>query len=165
MQPNETGNVINAIIGYQNKGFSTSLAYLHSFNTGRFLFPRELGRENFYVSQLRSWIDGFGDTDIWMLRFKYRPTNERWKDLSLDARISQTIVSDKDNPTSNKYKLPSFYQLTFLGKYKCHGWYDGLTLNLLYVTKYAPSSENLNQAQKFYQSGFHHFSFMMNLSF
>lgn len=165
IQPNETGNVISTKIGYKNKGFSTSLAYLHAFNTGRFLFPRELGREDFYVSQPRSWIDGFGDTDVWMLRFKYRPQAKKWNNLTLDTRLSYTAVSDMDNTAFNKYKLPSFYQLTFLGKYKCDGLLDGLNLSLLYLTKYSPASENLVLAQKFYKSGIHHFSLIANIEF
>ena len=165
IQPNETGNVFSTKVGYKNKGFSASAAYLHAFNTGRFLFPRELGREDFYVSQPRSWIDGFGDLDVLMFRFKYRPEAKKWQNLTLDTRLSYTQTSDMDSTEFNKYKLPAFYQFTFLGKYKCDKLLDGLNFSLLYLTKYSPASENLTEGQQFYRSGIHHFSVMANIVF
>ena len=101
---------------YQNPGkeIEVSASYLKAFDTGRFLFPRELGREDFYVSHPRSWVDGFGDTEIYMLRFRYRKETKQNGRVYIDTRIAKIDAPPIDDARFNKYGLPSYYQLTFL---------------------------------------------------
>lgn len=45
IQPNENGEIASFRSRFNMKHGSVSLAYTHLFSTGRFLFPRELGRD------------------------------------------------------------------------------------------------------------------------
>lgn len=167
IQPNEDANVLSAQFGYQNKpkGWEVSGAFLHSFGTGRFLFPRELGRENFYVSQPRSWIDGQGDSNAWMLRFKYQPQKRHWKHFKLDTRFVRILPSDRDEARFNKYKVSPYYQATILARYKFSHLMKGLSLGLLYVGRFSEDKLDLSYNQTFYKTNFHHMNLIANIKF
>lgn len=168
IQPEEKGQVLNAIAGYADKktGFQASLAYLHSFDGGRFLYPRELGREDFYCSQPRSWVDGLGAADIWMLRLKYQPkTNNFWKNSSWDLRLSQTQIAEESSLNLNKYNVPNFYQATLAAKYKFKKALNGAEIIALYVTRQSKDSEILTAKETFYGTNYHHFSIITSIKF
>lgn len=160
-QPDQTANVISLNAGKKIKDHHFSFSYLHAFGTGRFLYPRELGREDFYVSQPRSWIDGFGDLDVYMLRYKWKI--KPLKDLLFDWRLSYTETAGIDNYEFNKYGLPSFYQSTILLRHKCKNKLEGLKFSLLYLYKYSP--EDMELSKRFYLSDFHHISFISQIDF
>ncbi|MEO0583088.1 MAG: hypothetical protein AAF135_12770, partial [Bacteroidota bacterium] len=163
MQAEERGKVINLQIGIKTGGFRLSMAFLHSLGAGRFLFPRELGREHFYVSQPRSWIDGLGNTYIGMLRLRYQGIEGNWQRLKADLRLSYTEVQEKGAYTWNKYRSPSFYQTTLRMNYGFPHAFNGLELMLLYLHKYSP--DTLTAAETFYRSHFHHLNVVMNINF
>lgn len=163
MQPDEKANVMSLLMARKLGKFRLSASYLHAFDTGRFLFPRELGREDFYVSQPRAWIDGFGDLDVWMFRLK----SKDWllKNLDLDVRLSKTMTSGMDDYQFNKYNVPSFYQLTTMADYKFHNHLEGLELVLLYIYRGSEKDLDLEPADVFYRTNFHHFNLIANINF
>ncbi len=163
MQPDEKANVLNLLMAYQLGRWQLSAAYLHAFDSGRFLFPRELGREDFYVSQPRSWIDGLGNADVWMLRFK----TKEWmnKHLGLDIRLSRTITNGHSDLEFNKYNIPSFYQLTANTSYQFTERLKGLELQFLYIYKTTEKSVDLEPARVFYGTNYHHFNLIANINF
>ncbi|MEZ4886845.1 MAG: OprD family outer membrane porin [Chitinophagales bacterium] len=163
IQPDEKANVLNLLMGYKLGKWQLSAAYFHAFDSGRFLFPRELGREDFYVSQPRSWIDGFGDTDVWMLRFKTKELMN--KHLNLDVRLSRTITAGLDTFEFNKYNVPSFYQLTANTTYQFTNELKGLELQFLYIYKITEKSVELKPATVFYGTNYHHFNLIANINF
>lgn len=165
-QPDEMANVFSAKIGYQStdKSLKLSSSFLHGFGTGRFLFPKELGRENFYVSQPRSWIDGFGLVNVYMVRGQFKPNSEQWKGLSLDLRLSYTDAPDQNDFANNKYGKTGFAQTTLLTKYAFQNKLKGLEMTLLYIQKYSPNQE-LTASETFYNTNLHHFSLITNINF
>ena len=140
-----------------------SASYLHAFDTGRFLFPRELGREDFYVSQPRSWIDGFGDLNVYMLRAKYVP--ETIHDTFFDLRLSYTDTPGAENVEFNKYALEDYYAVTFMVDHKFHGLFEGLDIALLYIGRFSDPKDDIPLAQKAYKYEIHHFNLMANIKF
>ncbi|MFK8101555.1 MAG: hypothetical protein AB8G15_03490 [Saprospiraceae bacterium] len=165
-QPDEMANVFALQIGYQSidKIFKISSSFLHGFGIGRFLFPKELGRENFYVSQPRSWIDGYGLVNVYMIRGQLRPINEKWKGLSLDIRLSYVDAPDQNDFANNKYGRTDYTQITLLTKYAFQKKMKGLEMTLLYVLKYSPSQELL-PSETFYKTNLHHFNLIANINF
>ena len=165
-QPDEMANVFSAKIGYQStdKSLKLSSSFLHGFGTGRFLFPKELGRENFYVSPPRSWIDGFGLVNVYMVRGQFKPNSEQWKGLSLDLRLSYTDAPDQNDFANNKYGKTGFAQTTLLTKYAFQNKLKGLEMTLLYIQKYSPNQE-LTASETFYNTNLHHFSLITNINF
>lgn len=164
-QPDEHANVLNLKVGYQHGSLKCSGAYFHAFNTGRFLFPRELGLDGFYVMQARSIMDGLGDTDIWMLRMELQPEQGKWKHLSGDLRLSYRDTPGTDQPQYNKYQAFSRFQTTAQLRYCFEHIFEGLELTCLYVNAMSPDVEALSPAQVFYKSHFHHLNFVVNVNF
>lgn len=169
MQPEEHANVLSVKLGIEQKRAASttewSFSYLKAFDTGRFLFPRELGREDFYVSQPRSWIDGFGDLEVYMLRMKYKTKLKRGEELFMDARISSTQSPGVNNYEFNKYDNPSFYQLTLRPQFRFAGVLKGLEVGLLYLHKLSDQSQELTSAQTYYKTNLHHFNLVTNIYF
>jgi hypothetical protein len=163
VQPDEQAHVISTKLGRKSDQLDVSAAYLHAFDSGRFLFPRELGRENFYVSQPRSWIDGFGDLDVYMLRARFTP--EFIHDTWFDLRLSYTDGPGTDELTFNKYGLEDFYAATFMIDHKFHGMFEGLDLALLYVGRFSDPKDDIPLEAKAYKYDMHHFNLVANINF
>lgn len=163
MQPNERANILSSQIGYKLRQLDISGAYLHGFSTGRFLFPRELGREDFYVSQPRAFIDGLGDVDVYMLRFKYSP--RAVKDLKIDLRISRTITQGSGEVEFNKYGQAPFDQITGLVDYNFHGKMDGTSLRIWYISRFDTAGEIVPIEKKASAFDFHHFGVTTDIAF
>lgn len=162
VQSNEHTNVVAFNIGRElGQGIKISGAYLHAFDTGRFLFPRELGRENFYVSQPRSWVDGFGDTDVYDLRLRYQAENSG---LTADTRLAW-IRPASDESKFNKYGIQPYYQSTSTIRYRFDGKLDGLEIMMLYVVRLAATDAELTAHEKYYRNNFHHGNLVLNITF
>lgn len=167
MQPDEKGIVLNVKAGIRNKGrgWEISANYLHAFDSGRFLFPREIGRENFYASQPRTWLDGHGLTDIYMLRFIYKPKNENFKNWRFDLRLSRINTPGLDKLEFNKYNIPSFNQITLDVRHRFNGLLKGLNLRFLYVTRFTTDTTDFNPTDIFYRTNYHHFNLISTVEF
>lgn len=109
-----------------------SLNYLGISNTGRFLFPREWGREKFFVSMPRERFEGMGGVHALGVLIDRTFIQDKLK-VSLGASHVQT--PDIDNVESNKYGLPSYYHFTGLVDYRFGGFFKGLDLQLLIAHK------------------------------
>lgn len=163
-QPDEESHTLSTQFGVKLNGGNTklSMGYLHGFNTGKFLFPRELTRENFYVSQPRSWVDGLGAVDIYMLRAQFNP---KGAPLSGDFRVERVQLNDFNHLGLNKYNIPSYFQSTIVAKYNFQHKLSGLYIAFLYAYRYAESHRNLTPDKLFYRTNFHHFNLIFNIIF
>ncbi len=165
VQPENKGQVLSGLLGYKNESgtWQVSAIYLHSFDSGRFLYPRELGRENFYASQPRSWVDGFGGSDIYMMRLKTSHKGKWGNALVVDTRLSRTETPGLGNLELNKYNLASFYQATVMTTYHFGKRLEGLEASLVYIGKYTEKSAALSASDTFYKTNLHHVSLMVDI--
>jgi hypothetical protein len=85
-----------------------SLSGLRVTKEGSFLFPRELGRDDFYTSMSRLRLDGLGDAWISNLRFA-RKGNTYKQELAL----LYLNAPDWNNWTLNKYEIQDQFQLNY----------------------------------------------------
>ncbi|GJM32697.1 MAG: hypothetical protein DHS20C18_16980 [Saprospiraceae bacterium] len=165
-QPQQSSNTVSVQVGYQSlsNDLKLSASYLHGFGPGRFLFPKELGRENFYVSQARSWVDGFGRVNIYMIRGQFQPNHEKWDNWSFDFRFSFIEAPVPQDFAQNKYARSDYGQATLLVDYEFEKQLEGLHLSLLYVLKDS-GSQNLLPSEIFYKTNLHHFNLIANIIF
>lgn len=126
----ENGQAASIMAGYKTEGLKMSLAYTRAFSTGRYLFPKELGRDQFYTSIPRSRLEGFGNSDVIMLSAKYVPAKGPVT-LSFDA----TAINGPGagNYRFNKYGLDDYYQVNSTANYKFKGTLEGLNIAVMYV--------------------------------
>lgn len=166
-QPEEHANILAGQVGWRSldKNIKITGAYLHGFDTGRFLFPKELTREGFYVSQPRSWVEGFGQVDIIAFRSVFQFKKSGWSNWSLDTRLQHIITDGCDDYQNNKYGTPSSFQGILLVNYSPKKFLTGVHLTFMYVQKYTPDSVSLTYAQTFYKTNLHHFNIIMNVYF
>lgn len=167
-QPGATSNTLSVQLGAKvgNSGVKISGAYLRGMGGGeRFVYPKVLSRENFYVSQPRSWIDGFGRVDVMMLRLYYRPVKEQWNSFSLDTRFERVHTTGEDDFANNKYGMPSYFQSTTLIKYAFKNKLEGLNLIFLSVFKFTENAIELDHLETFYRTDLFHFNLILNINF
>ena len=132
IQPYENGQVISTSLGCKFFGIETGLAYTHAFRSGRYLFPKELGRDNFYTSISRSRLDGLGNADIMNISLKY---NLKEIPLLLAVDATSLFGVDAENYRYNKYGIDDYTQINTRLHYSFHSTLKGLTIDLLYVWK------------------------------
>ena len=75
-------NIISSILQRRNEEFEIAFSNTNIFGKGKFLFPKELGKEDLYTSVSKSRVDGLGQTNIANLSFKYKPKSK--KELEFD---------------------------------------------------------------------------------
>ncbi|SDA42603.1 hypothetical protein SAMN03080617_00378 [Algoriphagus alkaliphilus] len=117
-----------------------TLNYLGISDSGRFLFPREWGREKFFVSMQRERFEGMGGVNAWGVLYDQTFIQDKLK-VSLGA--SQVNTPDLENIGLNKYGLPNYYHFTGLVDYRFTGFFKGLVLQLLVVHKKDDSDRNI----------------------
>ncbi len=159
IQPNEKGQVASFKSTYNMKHSSFSLSYTHLFATGRFLFPKELGRDQINTSISRSRAEGVGNSNIFTIDYQYYLN--RHTVIKLEG--TTVIQNEPDLLKYNKYGIYNYYQFNTRLNHKLKGFFDGLEISALYVFK-----ENFEQHQPeliFNRSNFHQINLIANYRF
>ena len=125
-------NVISAQSGWQRGGWQALAAYTYITSDGRFLSPREWGREPFYTFMSRERVEGSGDSHSVTGRLNWQTENKK---LRIEAIYGRFYLPDVKNAAINKYAFPSFQQANFDVRYAFSGMLEGLRVQFLYVWK------------------------------
>ncbi|MFZ6053390.1 hypothetical protein [Halocola ammonii] len=165
VQPDERADVISGQAGFKKGCFRFSGAYLHAFDNGRFLYPREMGRENFYVSQPRSWVDGLGNLDIFQLGAVYELRKAKQKLLDLSIFLNRVESTGRNNVAFNKYNLPVYNQVTSTITHQFGHLLKGLEVSFLYVGRLSEDPDEMTDEDMAYRTNFHHFNLIANVNF
>ncbi|AYN67603.1 hypothetical protein D1013_09620 [Euzebyella marina] len=160
IQPEEKGKVLSWRFAYHPEHWHFGAAYTKAFDTERFLFPKELGRDHFFTSIPRSRLEGLGDADVFTLSGDY---DFNIKGLTFGLEFTEVLGTRIDGFAFNKYNSDEYYQVNTRLHYEMHGFLEGLNFDVLYVLK-----ENLNNTESskvFNQSNFHQINFVTNYIF
>lgn len=124
--------VFSGKLGWRSPHWESSINYTRITKTGRYLMPREWGREPFYTFMPRERNEGLGDVHAVVGRLQYSTSPRQWK-----AAVSAGYfdLPDVRDYRLNKYGMPSYYQLNTEFRYFFKGWWKGLEAQLLYVYK------------------------------
>lgn len=125
-------NVVSAQAGWQRGGWQALGAYTRVSAGGRFLSPREWGREPFYTFMPRERVEGSGDSHSATGRVNWQTKNKK---LRFEAAYGHFYLPDVKNAALNKYAFPSFNQFNFDARYSFGGTLEGLRVHFLYVWK------------------------------
>jgi hypothetical protein len=125
-------NVISAQIGIKNKRINTSLNYTHITGDGRYLMPREWGKEPFYTFLPRERNEGLGNVHAFMLKTSLTAFKGKFK-TGLGYGYYQ--LPDVKEYRLNKYGLPSYHQINYDGSYTFDKFLRGLELKVLVAYK------------------------------
>jgi hypothetical protein len=125
-------NIFGGKAGVKNEGFETSVSYTRITKDGRFLMPREWGKEPLFTFMPRERNEGAGDVHAWV----YRISNH-FEKLRLNPEISAGYyrMPDVRNYRLNKYGMPSYWQTNLSVLYEFEGFMKGLDAQLIVVYK------------------------------
>ncbi len=125
-------NAFSAQTGWQHGPWQALAAYTRVTADGRFLSPREWGREPFYTFMSRERIEGSGDSHSITGRVNWQSENKK---LRLEAAYGHFYLPDVKNAALNKYAFPAYQQLNLDVRYAFGGMFEGLRMQFLYVWK------------------------------
>lgn len=112
---------------------SLGLAFNRITSKGRYLMPREWGRDAFFTFMPRERNDGFGDVYAITLQWAQQFAKQRWKYSVTGGYFD---LPDVKNTSLNKYGLPSYIQANADVRYRFGGWLNGLEAQVLYLHKW-----------------------------
>jgi hypothetical protein len=129
--PNQSALVLSARLGRQSPRFDWFLNVTRITAEGRFLMPREWGREPFYTFMPRERNEGAGDVTAVTLNTFFKPR----ANLKVEASGGVFLLPDVKNFALNKYGQPAYTQVNLGASYLFGGYLKGLTGVLLLVRK------------------------------
>ncbi|WP_040556199.1 hypothetical protein [Psychroflexus gondwanensis] len=160
MQPDERANVLSSKLSWFTPKWEVSAAYTKAFDTGRFLFPKELGRDHFYTSIPRSRLEGLGGVDVFTLRVDYQLSKPN---LHFGVSYQDLSGAEVQRFQLNKYNIDSTRQFNTQITFEPEGFFKGLHLDLLWV--YRTNKTNEQQDLFFNRSNFHQINLVTNFYF
>lgn len=120
-------------VGLKSKTTDFSLNYNRITSHGRYLMPREWGRDPFYTFTPRERNEGFGDVHALVLKAK-----KNFPKIHLKTALAGGIVNmpDVKDFRLNKYGMPSYAQVNLDVRYGFDNLLKGLDAQLLIVYKH-----------------------------
>lgn len=119
--------------GIKNKRMDASLNYNRITSDGRYLMPREWGRDPFFTFMPRERNEGFGDVHAGMVKVEYKFPVARMKAA---AGFGYVELPDVKNYRLNKYGMPSYTQINADVRYNFGGVMKGLDMQFLVAAKF-----------------------------
>jgi hypothetical protein len=161
-EKNSSASVIGSQLGWKNKDIELSANYTHIFDQGRYLMPREWGRDPFYTFMPRERNEGLGDVDALVGKLVY---NFSKYGLKLSTGYGYFRTPDVANYALNKYGLPSYTQFNIDVKYGFKGLLKGLDGQLLIVAKNNRGNIYDDQKYEFNKVNLQLYNFVLNYHF
>lgn len=122
-----------AKLAYGRKNSEWSLNYNRITAHGRYLMPREWGRDPFFTFMARERNEGLGD--VHAITAKYQTTIPT-STLKFNLAAGYYKLPDVKQTAFNKYGLPSYFQINADIRYQFSGFLKGLESQLLVASKF-----------------------------
>jgi hypothetical protein len=154
--------VFGGRVGWKNKRWTLTGAYNRITAHGRFLSPREWGRDPFYTFMPRERNEGFGDVHavVGKIQGKFPKAH-----LNAYFAAGHFWLPDANDFALNKYAMPSYAQLNFDLRYNFSGFLKGLDLHLLLVGKIRTGDDFDNPRFVFNKVNMFHGNLVVNYHF
>jgi hypothetical protein len=127
-----------ANIGWERSSWKTSLNFNRITAKGRYLMPREWGRDPFYTFLSRERNEGLANSNAYVVKVEYSVPKTTFKTTVGFGFFDLPKVGDFNN---NKYGMPDYNQLNVDLRYDFKGVFSGLSSQLLYVYKSKSGNE------------------------
>lgn len=149
-------------LGWENKKWKTSANYTRITKQGRYLMPREWGRDPFYTFLPRERNEGLGDVNAWVGKLAYDFSKAK---LKVQAAFGYYDLPDVLNYALNKYGMPSYTQLNLDIRYAFTGLLKGLEPQLLFIYKSSNGDTHGNAKYEFNKVDMSQWNFLLNYHF
>jgi hypothetical protein len=156
--PKDKNWAVSGRIGYSNSRWVTHLNYTKVGGKGRWLSPREWGKDAWYTFVPRERNEGFEDIDAVVGYLEYRfPKNK----IQVYAHIGYHFLPDLDDAAANKYAFPSYRQVNIGLKYKPKT-VKNLDFHFLLMNKESLENKSLSPNQRYNKVDILHFNAIAN---
>lgn len=157
-QPGSKATVLSGRAGRQSAKFDWFINATRITSEGRYLMPREWGREPFYTFMPRERNEGFGDVSAATMNTFYKPR----KHVKIEVSGGYFRLPDTKNAALNKYGMPSYSQINLGITYQFEHYLKGLSALLLIVRKDEQGTTYNNDRYVFNKVNMTHFNFILN---
>ncbi|MCW5899128.1 MAG: hypothetical protein KIT10_07635 [Flavobacteriales bacterium] len=172
---NNGGNAVDSLAYFQDPSswtFSTRFRMVHgafrwqaNFTRitahGRYLMPREWGRDPMHTFLPRERNEGYGDLHAATLNLILH-TRNGWR-VQGDAGLYW--LPSPDDFRLNKYNFPSYQQYGFNMQHRFGGGWQGLAIQVVYLVKLPLEMEELTDRERFNKVDMHHGNIILNYAF
>ncbi|MBL7980569.1 MAG: OprD family outer membrane porin [Flavobacteriales bacterium] len=128
---------------------------------GRYLVPREWGRDPFYTFLPRERNEGFGDVHAATLNLIWR-TKSGWR---VQADVGHYWLPAISNVRLNKYAFPAYQQFDVNAQYQFKGSWKGLAAQFIYLVKLPMPGAIYTERQAVNKVDMHHAEIIVNYAF
>ncbi len=125
-------NAYGGRLAFIKKRFAVQFNYTRITDDGRYLMPREWGRDPFFTFMPRERNEGYGDVHALNSTFTFSMPEQHMK-ISFTGGYFD--LPDTRNYRLNKYGMPSYLQFNADIRYEFQGVLKGLDAQLLVVSK------------------------------
>lgn len=132
IQKGNNAYTLGSTTGWKNKTTDISFNYNRITANGRYMMPREWGKDPFYTFLPRERNEGFGDVHAAMIKLKRSFPKQHLQAL---IGFGYYDLPDVTNTQLNKYGMPSYTQLNVDIQYQFTGTLEGMNAQFLYVYK------------------------------
>jgi hypothetical protein len=160
--PSQSSFVFGARIGKQQGQWDHSINFTRITKDGRYLMPREWGRDPFYTFLLGERNEGMGDLNAYVIKSNFRA---KQLPINLNMGIGYYDLPDIMNFAMNKYSFPAYMQYNIDARYTFAGFWKGWEAQVIYF--YKDAIENTYNNPKYYinKADMGHFNFILNFHF
>lgn len=130
--PGGQANVLSTQAGWQRSAWQALVAYTRVTTDGRFLSPREWGREPFYTFMVRERIEGSGNVHAATIRGIWTAPSQKWR---IESGYGHYYLPDIKEVALNKYAFPAYKQFNTDVRYSFGGALKGLRAQMVFVWK------------------------------
>lgn len=159
--PEDKNWVVSGRVGYSNSRWLTHLNYTKVGGTGRWLSPREWGKDAWYTFIPRERNEGFEEIDAVVGYLEYRFLKNK---IQVYAHIGYHYLSDLEDLAGNKYAFPSYRQVNIGLKYKPEK-IKNLDFHFLLMNKESLENKSLTPNQRYNKVELFHFNAIVNWKF
>ncbi|WP_439484005.1 hypothetical protein [Cyclobacterium plantarum] len=157
--PEDFNWIVSGRMGLQSRRNLWHLNYTKIQGKGRYLSPREWGRDPFYTFIPRERNEGLGHADAISTYFQHSLAQ---KPLQVYTFMGLYFLPDAADASRNKYAVPSYAQLNLGMRYNLKEWVEGLNLHLILMGKAALDQQNLKPAWVYNKVNLFHVNTILN---
>lgn len=160
--PNQKSRIFGGKIGWEKSAWKTSLNFTRISADGRYLMPREWGKDPFYTFLPRERNEGFGDLTAYVSKTSYTFKNSK---LLFQSGLGYFQLPDVKNVALNKYGMPSYWQWNFEVSSPLKKVLNGLEIQFLYVYKKQEGNSYSNEKYIINKVNMSNFNVVLNYQF
>ena len=160
--PDQSSLVMGVRLGKKVGAWDYALNYTRITKKGRYLMPREWGRDPFYTFLMGERNEGVGGVSAYVLKAKYKAPKAP---LTVQVGAGYFNLPDVTNYALNKYALPSYMQYNVDVRYVFAKHLKGWEAQLIYFYKDATGNTYKNPKYYINKVDMGHLNFIVNFHF